>query len=53
MREYRRPPDRVTSRLPNSFVKVSIGRLTLFLSDNKIIGQTTDGFKISNMFGQD
>jgi hypothetical protein len=41
-----------TSRLPNSFVNVSIGRPPFALVfDNKIVGQTTGGFKIPNMFG--
>jgi len=40
-----------TSRLPNSFVNVPIGRPLCSRLDNKIIGQTTAGFKISNIFG--
>jgi hypothetical protein len=32
-------------------VNVSIGRLPCSRLDNKIIGQTTGGFKISNIFG--
>jgi hypothetical protein len=35
----------------NSFVNVSIGRPPQISPDNKIIGQTTGGFKISNIFG--
>jgi hypothetical protein len=31
-------------------VNVSIGRLPMLSSDNKIIGQTTGGVKISNIF---
>jgi len=40
-----------TSRLPNSFVNVSIGRPSSSRLDNKIVGQATGGFKISNIFG--
>ena len=41
-------------RLPNSFADVSPGRLILRSRlDNKAVGQTDEGFKISNIVGED